>query len=168
MVSWVDCWCFPTCIHFFQKSVIFRCSGVIFTTPKIEVFQGFQSSTSISTLILRWKMVAPSMRSLSKALNSELSIEPLTKVLAILVPELSQFWRYEFATFSAHESPKRPNLRPSGNHFPCKKWHVPPQKVDSKILFLGALEIPRSLSGWEHDRTFGRTDLIFEITRLYP
>ena len=113
-------------------------------------------------------MVAPSMRSLSKALNSELSIEPLTKVLAILVPELSQFWRYEFATFSAHESPKRPNLRPSGDHFPCKKWYVPPQKVDSKILFLGALEIPRSLSGWEHDRTFGRTVLIFEITRLYP
>ena len=49
-------------------------------------------------------MLAPSMRSLSKALNSELSNDTLLEGLAILVPELSQFWRYESATSSVHES----------------------------------------------------------------
>ena len=43
-----------------------------------------------------------------------------------------------------------------------------PQKVVSKILFLGALEIPKPLSDRNNDGPFGRTDLQFEITRLYP
>ena len=88
MISWVDCWCFRECNHTFQKSAIFSCSGAIFVVAKIEVFQGFQSSSSISTLIPKPKMVAPSMKALSKALISELSIEPSTKGLAILLSKL--------------------------------------------------------------------------------
>ena len=139
MVSWIDCWCFREYNRIFQKSTIFWCSGGIFGIAKIGVFHGFQSSVSISTLIREQKMLAPSFRSLSKALIPELSIEPSTKGLAILVPKLSQFWRYESATFSVHESPKCPNLRPSGDHFPWKKWYVPPPIFSSQKHFFWGL-----------------------------
>ena len=43
-----------------------------------------------------------------------------------------------------------------------------PPKVVSKILFLGATEIPKPLSERNNDRPFGRTVLQSEITRLYP
>ena len=168
MVSWVDCWCLQEWYNIFQKSLIFGGSGGIFGAVKIVVFHGFHSSLSISTLIIKRKMLAPSFRSLSKALIPELSIELSTKGLAILVPKLSQFWRYESATFSVHESPKCPNLRPSGDHFPWKNGMSPPIFFVSKTLFLEALETPRPLSEWNNDRLFGRTDLKFEITRLYP
>ena len=46
---------------------------------KIRVFYGFQTSVSICVLIRERKKLAPSLRSLSKALFSELSIEPSMK-----------------------------------------------------------------------------------------
>ena len=55
----------------------------IFDVTKIGVFPGFQSAESISTLMLEPKKLAPSIRSLSKALNSELSGELLTKGISI-------------------------------------------------------------------------------------
>ena len=134
MVGWVDCWCFRQYNRIFQKSAIFWRSGGIFDIDKIGVFYGFQSSVSISTLIQEQKMLAPSSRSLSKALNSELSIEPSTKGLAILVSELSQFWRYESTTSSVQQSSKCPNLRPSADDFWKCKVYVPPQKSLQKYL----------------------------------
>ena len=52
--------------------------------------------------------------------------------------------------------------------FENEKGMSPPPKVVSKILFLGALEIPKPLSDRNNDGPFGRTDLQSEITRLYP
>ena len=168
MVRWVDCWCFPLCIHFFWKSAIFRCSGGIFAIAKIEVFRGFQSISSISSLILRGKMIAPSLRSLSKALNSELSIEPLTKVLPILVSKLCQFWCHESATFSDQKSSKCPNLWRSVDDFWKSKGYVPPQKVASKIVEPDALEVIRAIFRRYKVGPNCGAKSHFEITRLYP
>ena len=52
--------------------------------------------------------------------------------------------------------------------FENEKGMSPPQKVVSKILFLGAPEILKPLSERNNDRPFGRTVLQSEITRLYP
>ena len=168
MVSWVDCWRFSVCIHFFQKSAIFRCSGGIFASAKIEVFRGFQSLASISTLILRGKMIAPSLRSLSKALISELSIEPLTKVLPILVSKLCQFWYHESATFSGQKSSKCPNLWRSVDDFWKSKRYVPPQKVASKIVEPDALEVIRAIFRRYKVGPNCGAKSHFEITGLYP
>ena len=66
---------------------------------KIGVFFGFQSVESMSTLILERKKLAPSLRSLSKALNSELSGELLTKRISIFVHQLHSFSCRVSATF---------------------------------------------------------------------
>ena len=67
---------FGSNITFFKNRLFLGGSGGIFGAVKIVVFHGFHSSLSISTLIIKRKMLAPSFRALSKALNSELSIEP--------------------------------------------------------------------------------------------
>ena len=48
------------------------------------------------------------------------------------------------------------------------KKGMSPQKVGSKTLFLGALEITRPLFWRYTPPLFGRTDLKSEITRVYP
>ena len=113
MVSWV---LFVVKSHF-SKTEIFGGSGGIFDRTKIGVFHGFQSSVSISTLIQERKKLAPSLRSLSKALNSELSIEPLTKVLAILFQKLCIFFYRESTTFPTLKSQKIPNSLAPVDHF---------------------------------------------------
>ena len=86
-------------ITFFKNRLFLGGSRGIFGAVKIVVFYGFHTSLSISTIIIKRKMLAPSVRSLSKALNSELSIEPSTKGLAILVQKLCSFSCCESATF---------------------------------------------------------------------
>ena len=116
MVDWVDCWCFREYNRIFQKSAIFWCSGGIFDIAKNGVFHGFQRSVSISVLIQERKMLAPSSRSLSKALFSELSIETLTKVLVLFVLEWeSKYW----LSFEIREIPR---------FWPCQKCPQNPQK----------------------------------------
>ena len=98
-------------------------------------------------------------RAFDRALNEGASYFS-SRVIPILALRIRYFFGPRISKTSKLATIRRP--------LSVQKVVCPPKKVDSKILFLGALEIPRSLSGWEHDRTFGRTVLIFEITRLYP
>ena len=49
-----------------------------------------------------------------------------------------------------------------------KRVCPPPQKVASKIFFPDVPDVPKPLNRRNNDLPLGRTDLIFEITRVYP
>ena len=167
MVSWVDCWCFREKNRIFQKLDIFWGSGGIFDMAKIGVFHGFQSSISISTLIRERKKLAPSSRSLSKALKTELSIEPSTKRLAIFVRK----WRKEYCWRSdwrsSWEPPKFMIWRLHSDHFPLRNGYVPP-----KFVFLGSKLSLKNVTfviyGPDSDGIFMRVNSTFPVSRVYP
>ena len=52
--------------------------------------------------------------------------------------------------------------------FENEKGMSPPQKLDSKNIFPDVPDVPKPLNRRNNDLPFGRTDLIFEITRVYP
>ena len=168
MVSWVDCWCFQKYNGIFQKFEIFWGSGRIFVRVKIQLFYGYHSSVSISTVNLERKGLAPSSRSLSKALNSELSIEPSTKRLAILVWK----WRKKYCWKSdwdrSCEPPKSMTLQLYSDNFPLRNWYVPPQKS----CFLGSKLSPQNVTfaifGPEPRGVFMSVDSTFPDSRVYP
>ena len=131
-------------------------------------FYGFQSSISISLLIRERKTLAPSLRSLSKALNSELSIEPSTKRLAILVWK----WRKKYCWKSdwdrSSESPKSMTLQLYSDHFPLRNWYIPLQKN----RFLGPKLSPQNVTfaifGPEQRGVFMSVDSTSPDSRVYP
>ena len=105
------------------------------------VFRGFQRSLTISTLTQKRKMVAPSMRSLSKALFSELSGEPLTKGLPIFVQKLFNFCYRESATFARSKYWKVSWSKNSVWPFLKIKVLMPPQKFALKIVKLSVKKL---------------------------
>ena len=128
---------------------IFWGSVGIFERAKIQVFYGFQSSVSISTPIGERKKLAPSVRSLSKALFSELSGEPSTKGLPIFIQTLFEFFYGESATSARSKYRKMSKSKNSVHHFTKSKVHMPPPKIALKIVKPSAKKITMGQSNFK-------------------
>ena len=127
---------------------------------KLSPYFDSHSRTKKASTFVEVSIESSDFRAFDRALNEGASYFT-SKVIPLSAPRKCYFLGPIISKMSKLAALWRPLL--------VKKMVCPPPHFsDSKILFLGAPEIPKTLSERNNDGPFGRTDLQFEITRLYP
>ena len=132
--------------------------GISRISKLTQYFESHSRTKNASTFI-KVSIESSEFRAFDRALNEGASYF-IFQVTSVLVLRKCYFLGPKNSKMSKLSALLRP--------LSVKKMVCPPHFSVSKILFLGTPKVPKPLNHRNNDLPFGRTDLIIEITRVYP